>query len=201
MHDGLAQVLSYINTKAQAVEKFIANEDLKSAGNHLKEMSETARQAYREVREGILALRTQVGAERSLSDALNEFVYEFQHQLGRSTKVKQSIPDAMNLNSLQEVQVLRIVQEALTNARKHAHARTVSVDIFHQNEELQVEVSDDGQGFNPLAVKREEWPHFGLQTMQERAEAVGGTFEIESTPGKGTRVRVSIPTPPGIRSG
>ena len=201
MHDGLAQVLGYINTKAQAIEGFIANNDLKAAESQLKEMSETARQAYREVREGILALRTQVGADRSLSDALNEFIFEFQHQLGRSTKVKRTIPDTMNLNPLQEVQILRIVQEALTNARKHAHPRNISVTIYQRNEELQVEVGDDGQGFNPLAVKREEWPHLGLQTMQERAEAVGGTFEVESTPGKGTKVRISIPTPQSLRSG
>ena len=201
MHDGLAQVLGYINTKAQAVEQFIANKDLKAAENHLKEMSETARQAYREVREGILALRTQVGAERSLPDALNEFISEFRHHLGPSTKVKRTIPDAMNLNPLQEVQILRIVQESLTNVRKHAHARTVSVTICQQNEELQVEISDDGRGFNPLAIKREEWPHLGLQTMQERAEAVGGKFEIESTPGKGTKVRVSVPNAPKLRAG
>ena len=200
MHDGLTQVLGYINTKAQAVEQFMINKDLEAAGNHLKEMSEAARQAYREVREGILALRTQVGADRSLSDALNEFISEFQYQSGSSTKVKQTIPDTMNLNPLQEVQILRIVQEPLTNTRKHAQATTVSVIISQRNEELQVEVSDDGRGFNPLAVKRGEWPHLGLQTMQERAEAVGGTFEVESAPGKGTKVQVSIPNPTGLRS-
>ena len=201
MHDGLAQVLGYINTKAQAVELFIANQDLQAAASHLKEMSETARQAYREVREGILALRTQVGAERSLSDALKEFIAEFRLRLGKSTKVNQSIPDTINLNPIQEVQILRIVQEALTNARKHADARTVSVTIRQGKEELRVEVSDDGRGFNPLAIKRGEWPHLGLQTMQERAEAVGGTFEVESTPRKGTLVRVSIPTPASILPG
>ena len=200
MHDGLAQVLGYINTKAQAVEQFITNKDLKAAEDNLKEMSETARQAYREVRVGILALRTQVGADRSLSDALNEFISEFQYRLGSSTKVKQKIPDTINLNPLQEVQILRIVQEALINTRKHAQATIVSVIISQRNEELQVEVSDDGRGFNPLAIKREEWPHLGLQTMQERAEAVGGTFEVESAPGKGTKVRVSIPNPTSLRS-
>lgn len=200
MHDGLAQVLGYINTKAQAVEEFIAQNDVIAAKEHLKQMSETARQAYREVREGILALRTQVGAERSLPDALKEYISEFQLQLGKSTKVNLKIPEAMNLNSIQEVQILRIVQEALTNARKHAQAKIVSVTIRQLDEELRIEVSDDGRGFNPLAIKREEWPHLGLQTMQERAEAVGGTFEIESAPGNGTKVGVSIPNSPGLRS-
>ena len=198
MHDGLAQVLGYINTKAQAVEEFLANRDFQTAEDHLKEMSETARQAYREVREGILALRTQVGAERSLSDALNEFISEFQHQLGPSTEIHKSIPETLTLTTLQEVQVLRIVQEALTNIRKHSRAKTVWVTLIQRNEGLEIEVKDDGLGFNPLAVKRGEWPHLGLQTMEERAEAVGGTFEIESAPDRGTTVRVFIPPPAGM---
>ena len=200
MHDGLAQVLGYINTKAQAIGEFLANKDLQTAEDHLKEMSESARQAYREVREGILALRTQVGADRSLSDALNEFISEFQHQLGRSTKIHQEIPTISDLTPLQEVQVLRIVQEALTNARKHAHAQSVWVTLVQRSESVEIVVRDDGRGFNPLAVKRGEWPHLGLQTMQERAEAIGGTFEIESNPGKGTRIRVSVSQPSGASS-
>ena len=200
MHDGLAQVLGYINTKTQAIEGFLANRDLENAEDHLKEMNETARQAYREVREGILALRTQVGAGRSLSNVLHEFISEFQHQLGPSTKVRLEIPEVLSLTPLQEVQVLRIVQEALTNARKHSRSETISVILAQRYEGLEIEVRDDGRGFNPLAVKRGEWPHLGLQTMQERAEAVGGTFEIDSAPGKGTNVRVSIPHPPRIGS-
>ncbi len=200
MHDGLAQILGYINTKTQAIEEFLVKKDLQSVEDHLKEMSESARQAYREVREGILALRTQLGSERGLSDALNEFISEFQHQLGRSTTVLREIPEVLNLTPLQEVQVLRIVQEALTNARKHARAKTVWVTLVQRDEGLEIEVRDDGLGFNPLAVRRGEWPHLGLQTMQERAEAVGGTFEIESHPDQGTKVRVSIAHPPSVRS-
>ena len=198
MHDGLAQVLGYINTKAQAIEEYLENKDLQTAEHHLKEMSESARQAYREVREGILALRTQVGAERSLSDALHEFISEFQHQLGQSAKVHLEIPGVLNLTPLQEVQVLRIVQEALTNARKHSQSKSVWVVLAQRKEGLEIEVRDDGRGFNPLAVKRGEWPHLGLQTMQERADAAGGTFQIDSAPHRGTKVRVSIPHPPSI---
>ena len=198
MHDGLAQVLGYVNAKAQAVEEFLANRDLQTAKEHLREMGETARQAYREVREGILALRTQVGAERSLSDALNEFISEFQHQLGRSSEIHKSIPEALNLTPLEEVQVLRIVQEALTNTRKHSRAKNVWVALTQTNEGREIAIRDDGLGFNPLAVKRGEWPHLGLQTMQERAEAVGGTFEIDSAPDRGTEVRVSILHAPSV---
>ena len=193
MHDGPAQVLGYVNTKAQAVEAFLANGDIAAAREHLKEMSQSARRAYREVREGILALRSQVGTERSLPDALEEYIEEYQHQLGPSAKVHHDIADDLDLSPLQEVQILRIVQEALTNVRKHAHASEIWVGFTQRGEGLVIEVKDDGQGFNPLAVKRGEWPHLGLQTMQERAEAIGATFEIDSAPGKGTKVRVSVP--------
>ena len=123
--------------------------------------------------------------------------------MGGATRVEWHIPPDLNLTPLQEVQLLRIVQEALTNVRKHAQAAEISVGSTERDSVLVIEVTDDGQGFNPLAVRRGEWPHLGLQTMQERAEAVGGSFEIESAPGKGTTVRVSVPYAPGpaVRGG
>ena len=200
MHDGLAQVLSYVNTKAQAIEALLDNEDVPSARAQLKELSQAAREVYGDVREGILALRTQAGGERSFADALAAYITEYQHQLGPSTRVDLRIPDNLNLTPLQEVQILRIVQEALTNARKHASAEHISVTFSQGTRGLEIEVWDDGSGFNPLAIKRGEWPHLGLQTMQERAEAIGGAFEIESTPGNGTRVRVTVPHPSSVRT-
>ena len=200
MHDGLAQVLSYVNTKAQAIEALLDNEDISSARAQLKELSQAAREVYGDVREGILALRTQAGGERSFADAMAAYISEYSHQLGPSTKVDRHIPDDLNLTPLQEVQVLRIVQEALTNARKHAPAGHVSVTLSQGAQGLEIEVRDDGDGFNPLAIRRGEWPHLGLQTMQERTEAIGGTFAIESTPGSGTRVRVTVPHPPSFRT-
>jgi len=200
MHDGLAQVLSYVNTKAQAIEALLDSEDIESAKAQLKELSQAAREVYGDVREGILALRTQAGGDRSFADALAAYIEEYQHQLGPSTRVDWHIPDDLNLTPLQEVQFLRIVQEALTNARKHASAGHVSVTLSQGTRGLEIEVWDDGSGFNPLAIKRGEWPNLGLQTMQERAEAIGGVFEIESTPGSGTKVRVTVPHPPSIRT-
>ena len=77
--------------------------------------------------------------------------------------------------------------------RKHAESTEVFVNFSEDNGELKIEVKDNGKGFNPLAIKRGEWPHLGLQTMQERAEAIGGHFEVQSAPGRGTTVRVSLP--------
>ena len=201
MHDGLAQVLAYVNTKAQAVEAYLAKGDVTVAQEQVKELSQAAREAYKDIREGILALRSQVGSDRSLHDVLEEYVLEFQHQLGRPVSIAWNVqPEQIELSSLQEVQILRIIQESLANVRKHADAKHIRVNFNMTDDKLEIEIKDDGNGFNPLAIKRGEWPHLGLQTMQERAEAIGGTFEIDSTPGTGTVVRVSVPVGVGVRA-
>ena len=100
MHDGLAQVVSYVNTKAQAVEVYLSRGELESAKSELADMSKSARQVYKDIREGILALRTQVGTERSLYDALTEYLEEYQHQIGRDTAVSWQIPEDLVLSPL-----------------------------------------------------------------------------------------------------
>ena len=92
-----------------------------------------------------------------------------------------------------EVQLLRIIQEALTNVRKHAAARHAWVRLSQGDGNLQAVIADDGVGFALDARGPAGHPRFGLSTMRERAEAVGGTFTIDSTPGGGTAVTVSIP--------
>jgi len=92
-----------------------------------------------------------------------------------------------------ELQVLRIVQEALANVRKHSKARHADVRVEEVDSRVRVTVQDDGVGFNPSELARAEFPRFGLSTMRERAESVGGLFQLESTPGTGTRVTIEVP--------
>ncbi len=92
-----------------------------------------------------------------------------------------------------EIQLLRIVQEALANARKHARANRVKAQLTLTSGALRLVVEDDGQGFDPTRLAHGGWPRFGLQTMRERAEAIGGTFTVESQIGAGARVIVTIP--------
>ena len=92
-----------------------------------------------------------------------------------------------------EVQLLRIVQEALTNVRKHAHATAAQVVVHNGGPTLEVTIRDNGVGFHPDHDGRGGGrPHFGLATMRERAEAIGAAFEIEACPGKGTCVAVRL---------
>ncbi|MEE8163333.1 MAG: ATP-binding protein, partial [Anaerolineae bacterium] len=90
-----------------------------------------------------------------------------------------------------EGQLLRIIQEALANVRKHAHARRVKIRFELWDSVVQTTVEDSGRGFQPAEARRGR--HFGLDTMRERAESVGGTLLIESKPGAGTKVVVRLP--------
>jgi signal transduction histidine kinase len=92
-----------------------------------------------------------------------------------------------------ELQLIRIVQEALTNVRKHARATAVKIDIVRENGRVCASIADDGIGFDPAIRTRSDFPRFGLATMRERAESAGGDLTIESAPGSGTTVTFKVP--------
>ena len=195
MHDGLAQVLSFVNTKAQAVDVFLSRGDHEAAREHMAELAGAARKVYADIREGIVALRVEVGGGRSLREIVGEYVEEFRNFARLEVEVVWDAGDGeLELPPVVEVQVLRIVQEALTNVRRHARASRAEVVFTVDGDTLTVSVHDDGQGFDPTSIARGEWPQFGLRAMRERAEAAGGTLEIESERGHGTVVRATFPS-------
>lgn len=196
MHDSLAQVLSFVNTKAQAVEQYLRNEDIATARQQMAELSAAARDVYRDIREGIAALRVEVG-DRAVRDLIIEYAEQFAD--ANRLPVTVTWPDvdpASNVPQLApaaEVQLLRIVQEALSNVRRHAHAECILVTAQTEGEMLLVCIEDDGRGFEQGQVGRDGWPRFGLQTMAERASSIGGELVIDSHLGRGTRVTASVP--------
>jgi signal transduction histidine kinase len=107
------------------------------------------------------------------------------------------VEESLPLAPAAEIQFVRIVQEAISNVRKHASASRVDVTVGAKGDSVGVEIADDGRGFDPLLLDRTGWPRLGLQTMRERAQAIGGTFDLVSTPGHGTRIAVYVPAPNG----
>jgi signal transduction histidine kinase len=103
------------------------------------------------------------------------------------------VDPAVRLAPQTEFQLLRIVQEALTNVRKHAEARSVRVAMRRNGDSVVTTVSDDGRGFDTLHPPRTGLPRFGLSIMRERAESVGGELHIESAPDSGTCVTILVP--------
>ena len=195
MHDSLAQVLGYVNTKAQATATLLETGQEERAAVQLAQLAEASRAAYADVREGILGLRTSLGEHRGFGETLQTYLEQWQEQSGVTVELLTEPGAAFDprLTPNGEVQLLRIIQEALANVRKHAGATRARVRLVREAGSLEATIEDDGSGFDPEALGRTALPRFGLATMRERAEAVGGSLIVRSAPGAGTRVVVRVP--------
>ncbi len=194
MHDGIAQILGYVNTKVQAANEYLRRGKSEEASVQLRELASAAREAYSDVREAIVDLRTLPETSRAFSDVLREYVDRWKEQIGVSTHV--SIDGDLAIPAGIELQLVRIVQESLANVRKHAKATSVDLEVHYRNGKLRMTVTDNGLGFNTATRAPSEFPRFGLSTMRERAESIGGKLDIESAPGRGTTIRLEVPVPP-----
>lgn len=191
MHDGMAQVVAYVNTKAQAVQAFLRKGRHEEAEKQLGELARASRDVYAEIREGILALRTGLGPDKPLAESLESFMERWREQSGVDARL--TIEGNPSMTPLAELQLLRILQEALSNVRKHSGAEHARVRLAQQNGKVYAAVQDDGSGFDQESIHREGFPRFGLAIMRERAQSIGAELEIRSAPGQGTRVSVEVP--------
>lgn len=196
MHDGLAQVLGYVNTKSQAVEEMLADGRVAEARRQLAELAEAARSVYVDVREAILSLSTPVQDDRGMAATLEEYAALYAESSKLAVRFHASREAARaHLSAVAQAEVFSIAREALTNVRKHARAHRVSLGLALEGKELALRIEDDGVGFEAelLAAGPERWPHFGLAGMRERAESIGGRIVWHSRPGAGTVVELHVP--------
>ena len=193
LHDGLAQVLGYVHTKATAVRLLLGRQQTEAATAQLAQLEEAARGLFVDVREAILGLRMTSRGDQPLASLLREYAHHFEQFSEVPVEVVSSPGvDALSLPADTELQLLRIVQESLTNIRKHAHATCIQLTVG-QRDGLEIVVSDNGRGFEPAQSHPLGRPQFGLVSMRERAEAIGAEFSIQSQPGQGTRMAVHLP--------
>ncbi len=191
MHDGQAQILAYVNTKSQAVRELLRSGRLEEAGEQLDQLAKAAREVYTDVREGILGLRAAADSRHGFTAGLKSHIERWQDHCGiRAELVVAKEPD---LRPEVELQLVRIVQEALTNVRKHSGTDRVRVEVASASEGVKIAIEDFGVGFETEAPGRHDRPRFGLATMHERAEAIGAGFEVHSKPRHGTRIEVTYP--------
>jgi signal transduction histidine kinase len=194
LHDDLGQLLGFLTTKIQAARELVATDRPRAAAEELADLEEATRSLSAQVREAILGLRTSVGPDRPLGQAIEEYTAEFGIQSGLRTSFSGPVATGGSLGTSARYQVMRIAQEAMSNVRRHAAATTVAVALDEQDGILELSVRDDGGGFDPVAAARSG--RFGLTTMAERARTVGGTLEVRSKLGEGTTVALSVPTRP-----
>ncbi|HEY8425583.1 MAG TPA: GAF domain-containing protein [Limnochordales bacterium] len=192
MHDTLAQTLGYLGLQASHALRLIQSGDTDQASEELRQMAEVLREAYLDVREAIEDLRASTDEGGGLEASLRRIVETFRQRtpIAAHLEVRGSVPEVPPAVHLQ---LLRIVQEALANVRKHSQATRVEVQVRADPGHLELSVADDGKGFHPASTQAPG--HHGLVAMRERAQAIGARLTIATGPGRGTRVMLRLPVP------
>jgi signal transduction histidine kinase len=193
LHDGIAQVLGYVNTKSLAVGGFLEAGRLDEARAQLEELGSAARAVYVDVRESIIGLRGPIEPGQGLGAAIAAHARRVAEasRFGLELSIDPAA-ESLRLDPDAEANLYRIVQEALTNVRKHASARRVRLGAKVVRGVLTISVADDGRGLPPGGVGGDK-PGYGLRAMRERAAGIGATIQVMNQVGGGALVRVTMP--------
>ena len=198
LHDSVGQLLGYVSMQVDAARKLLADGKEAEARRQLARLADTAREAHADVRGYIQELHAAPAGRQHFLDALRRELEAFTRNYGIPIDLAiQPALDAVELGHDEQTQVLRIVQEALTNARRHAAAHWVRVALESEDSTARIVIEDDGRGFDLAAVSADGDGRYGLRFMRERVEQLNGDLEILSAPGHGTRLVVRFPIPPG----
>ncbi|GIX24151.1 MAG: nitrate/nitrite sensor protein [Caldimonas sp.] len=189
LHDSIAQSLAFLKIQVQLLRDAMRRGDEPGVERVLCELDAGVRESYNDVRELLLHFRTRANGE-SIEPALRTTLQKFEHQSGLRAHLAMH-GHGLPLDADVQIQVLHVVQEALSNVRKHAHAREVWVDV-EQAPVWRFTVRDDGVGFDTDGQRPDE-THVGLRIMRERAARIGATVTVQAEPGKGTCVTLTLP--------
>jgi len=195
LHDSLAQTLGWLNLKTEMLADSLDRGEIEKAQTEVAAIRRVVREAGYDVRESIDGLR--IRPAEGLVPTAAAWVSEFGRRSGLLTEFR-AADSEVRLPPVVESEMLRILQEALTNVRKHAQARQVQVSLRVNPARAELIVEDDGRGF--VYAGTGDGPHFGLRIMRERAERLGGTLSVETAPGRGTRIVAYLPRYPVQRS-
>jgi two-component system, NarL family, sensor histidine kinase DegS len=221
LHDGAAQLVADLLLRLDTIKDLVEAGRSQEAAAEIERLHGVANEIYEDIGESIAGLRTNL-MERGLIYALEDYVDQFEErrqirtslriltgqasgaanqtgsELARPEPAEWACPEpaewAESISPLAALQLFRLIQEALTNVRKHAAAQKATVTLISSgSEQLKVIIADDGQGFMADTQKNGKTQPLGLTSMRERVEALGGAFQVNSRPGLGTQVTATIP--------
>jgi two-component system nitrate/nitrite sensor histidine kinase NarX len=196
IHDAVAQSLTFARMRMSLLEGALAKQDPGAATAYCGDVSTELRQAHGRLRELITHFRAGMDS-RGLLASLHDIASGFNDRAGIPLDFDCRV-DSLPLTPEQETQVFNIVQEALSNVRKHANARRARLALIPCNDALEISIEDDGRGLPappPPAGRSLDGERVGLSIMQERAVRAGGCLRIDSPVSGGTRVRLLLPVP------
>ncbi len=179
--------------QTQAIRKLLRNGRAAEAETQLGRLTVASAEAHADIRESILSLKAGTGSSVEFPCALKEYLNAYSNNYGLHAELA-LLEDlsAEDFTPDTSVQLLRVVGEALTNARKHSSADCVKVSLVREDQYARIIIADDGYGFDTNQLATGE-SHYGLAFMRERMAQVGGDLEIDSRPGGGTRVALRVP--------
>ena len=191
LHDSIGQVLAHAAMQSDAARQHLAEGRVTEADQLLRRLADVARDSHREVRGYIHELHAGPSEGQTLADTLRRYLDGFSRHHEISTELSIDQPDAgLALATDEQMQVFHVVQEALSNARRHADASLIRVQLGGDPSRLLLEVTDDGLGFDVDTVNGQG---LGLRFMHERAAELGGRLLLSSRIGEGTRVVLDVP--------
>ena len=194
LHDHLAQALGYIKVKASMTDDLLDRGQINPARESLQDLKKVTNIVYTDLREAIFNLRTSSSPRSEFLPALQDYLDEY--RLHYDVDVRLVVDDETSTEFSPEVanQLMRIVQEALANVRKHACAGTAWVRCMQDGPEILITIEDYGRGFDQDQLANGTGQCYGIQIMRERVETVEGSLQIDSEPGLGTRINVRVPS-------
>ncbi|MDB5741986.1 MAG: signal transduction histidine kinase, nitrate/nitrite-specific, NarQ [Polaromonas sp.] len=196
LHDSIAQSLVFLKIQLQLLRGASQKGQAEQMGQALDELDAGLRESINDVRELLMHFRTRTNTD-DIEQALQETLLKFRHQTGLPATLRVQ-GDGLPLPSDVQVQVLHVVQEALSNVRKHSKATKIELEVF-KGAQWRFVVRDDGIGFDASCGQGPA--HVGMKIMRERASGIGAEVDIVSAPGQGTRATLTLPAHPVSRGG
>jgi signal transduction histidine kinase len=190
LHDNVAQALGYLNLKIAVTNTLLESGQLEEVKANLQELKNVINEAYTDVREEIFNLRAKLSVGMSFLEMLDRYIDKYRRFYRLDIQLIKDTDETL-FEFPPEVgpQIIRTIQEALINVRKHAKVDRATIRLWQEGDQVCITVEDKGQGFDPAKLaSKPESSSFGLQIMRERVRGVGGEFNIESRPGWGTRI-------------
>jgi two-component system nitrate/nitrite sensor histidine kinase NarX len=192
LHDNIAQSLAYLNMQTKLLEGRFPSDLKAPILDEFHQIRSVIQDTYQDVRSMLIDFRIPMKEGETLEDALRRYCREFSSRTGIQTEFL-SDADLPQFEPSVQTQIFRIIQESLSNVRKHARAKKVSVAVRIAGSGLRITVQDDGEGFDPTPVEDPARQRMGLSIMQERAANLRGTVRISTVAGQGTSVQIEIP--------
>ncbi len=190
LHDSLAQGLNFLNLQTQMLAGAVRRRDWDEVEEIVPLLRTGVGESYQDVRELLQNFRTRL-SEGEIRQAVEDTLARFQRQTGTEVQLQFEGNEGPPLHPDEQLQVLFILQEALSNVRKHAQATRVLVEI-RNHRDFEMHIRDDGVGYDPEEVARRTDPHVGLSIMIERAQRLRAQLQMHSAPGEGTDIRLLL---------